>query len=73
MDRFPETEYEPEILYKLYLYYKEIDASKSDVYASRLKTEHPNSTFTKILLNPDYLKESSQAVEKQKLLVQKGV
>jgi tetratricopeptide (TPR) repeat protein len=68
LDRFPETEYEPEILYKLYLYYKEIDASKSDIYASRLKTEHPNSTFTKILLNPDFLKESSQAVEKQKLL-----
>ena len=72
LDRFPETEYEPEILYKLYLYYKEIDASKSDVYASRLKTEHPNSTFTKILLNPDYLKESSQAVEKQKLLYKKA-
>ena len=72
LDRFPETEYEPEILYKLYLYYKEIDASKSDVYASRLKTEHPNSTFTKILLNPDFLKESSQAVEKQKLLYKKA-
>jgi tetratricopeptide (TPR) repeat protein len=68
LDRFPETEYEPEILYKLYLYYKETDQSKSDVYASRLKTEHPNSTFTKILLNPDYLKESSQAVERQKEL-----
>jgi tetratricopeptide (TPR) repeat protein len=66
LDRFPDTEYEPEILYKLYLYYKESDAVQSELYASRLKTEHPNSTFTKILLNPDYLKESSQAVEKQK-------
>ncbi|HZI24784.1 MAG TPA: tetratricopeptide repeat protein, partial [Chryseolinea sp.] len=66
LDRFPETEYEPEILYKLYLFYKESDVSKSEVYANRLKTEHPGSTFTKILLNPDYLKESSQAVERQK-------
>jgi tetratricopeptide (TPR) repeat protein len=68
LDRFPETEYEPEILYKLYLFYKESDTTKSEVYATRLKEEHPNSTFTKILLNPDYLKESSQAVEKQKSL-----
>ncbi len=68
LDRFPETEYEPELLYKLYLIYKDSDVAKAEVYASRLKNEHPNSTFTKILINPDYLKESSQAVEKQKLL-----
>lgn len=68
LDRFPETEYEPEILYKLYLYYKELEDSKAEQYATRLKNEHPNSTFTKILLNPDYLKESSQAVERQKEL-----
>ncbi|WP_276367826.1 tetratricopeptide repeat protein [Chryseolinea sp. H1M3-3] len=72
LDRFPETEYEPEILYKLYLFFKETDAAKSEVYASRLKAEHPNSTFTKILLNPDFLKESSQAVERQKTLYKKA-
>lgn len=72
LDRFPETEYEPEILYKLYLFYKETDPGKSEVYASRLKAEHPNSTFTKILLNPDYLKESSLAVERQKALYKKA-
>ncbi|HKZ36292.1 MAG TPA: tetratricopeptide repeat protein [Chryseolinea sp.] len=66
LERFPETEYEPEILYKLYLIYKETDPQKAEAYASRLKSEHPNSTFTKILINPDYLKESSQVVEKQK-------
>ena len=68
LDRFPETDYEPEILYKLYLYYKETEDSKSELYATRLKEEHPNSTFTKILLNPDFLKESGEAVEKQKQL-----
>ena len=68
LDRFPETEYEPEILYKLYLYYKEAEDSKSELYATRLKEEHPNSTFTKILLNPDFLKESGEAVVKQKQL-----
>jgi tetratricopeptide (TPR) repeat protein len=68
LDRFPETEYEPEILYKLYLFYKESEDPKSETYATRLKEEHPNSTFTKILLNPDFLKESSEAVEKQRQL-----
>lgn len=68
LNRFPETEYEPEILYRLYLIFKETDPSKSEEYGTRLKTEHPNSTFAKILINPDHLKESSLAVEKQKSL-----
>lgn len=68
LNRFPDTEYEPEILYKLYLIFKETDPAKAEEYANKLKAEHPNSTFAKILVNPDYLKESSLAVEKQKSL-----
>jgi hypothetical protein len=33
-----------------------------------LKEQYPNSTFTKILLNPNYLAESSLAIEKQKVI-----
>jgi len=72
LERFPETEYEPEILYKLYLIFKESDPSNSNHYASQLKTKHPNSTFAKILVNPDFLKESSEAAEKQKQLYEAG-
>jgi tetratricopeptide (TPR) repeat protein len=68
LERFPQTEYEPEILYKLYLIYKDSDPAKSESYATLLKQKHPESTFAKILENPDYLKESSLAVEKQKEL-----
>jgi hypothetical protein len=68
LKRFPESSYEPEILYKLYLIFKEGDPAQSDTYATQLKTKHPTSTFAKILINPDYLKESSQATEKQKEL-----
>jgi tetratricopeptide (TPR) repeat protein len=68
LDRFPQSEYEPEILYKLYLIYKDSDPTKSESYATLLKEKHPGSTFAKILENPDFLKESSQAVEKQKEL-----
>lgn len=66
--RFPETAHEPEVLYTLYLIYKDSDPGKAETYASLLKSKHPNSTFAKILINPAYLKESSLAVEKQKEL-----
>ncbi len=72
LDRFPETKYEPEVLYTLYLITREIDPAKAEQYASTLKSKHPNSTFAKILINPDYLQESSQAAEKQKVLYKKA-
>ncbi len=68
LNRFPGSEYEPEVLYTLYLIHKDSDPAKAERYASRLKDEHPNSTFTKILLNPDYLQESSLVAEQQKAL-----
>jgi tetratricopeptide (TPR) repeat protein len=68
LTRFPESEYEPEVLYKLYLISREKDEVIAQQFAQRLKDKHPNSTFTRILLNPDYLKETSVAAEKQKLI-----
>lgn len=66
--RFPQTGYKPEVLYKLYLMHKDTDASKAERYADELKNDFPESTFAKILINPDYLLESSQVVEKQKMI-----
>ncbi|HYC84621.1 MAG TPA: hypothetical protein VEB86_05335, partial [Chryseosolibacter sp.] len=68
LDRFPQTEYEPEVLYSLYLILKDTDPPAADRYATALKTKHPTSTFAKILINPAYLQESSQAAEQQKLM-----
>lgn len=68
LKRFPESEYEPEVLYKLYLIFKDTDPSRAESYASQLKQKYPESTFAKILINPNYLQESSLAVEKQKVL-----
>jgi tetratricopeptide (TPR) repeat protein len=65
LTRFPESEFEPEVLYKLYLIYKDSDAELAEKYASLLKKDHPESTFAKILINPNYLAESSQAIKKQ--------
>lgn len=66
--RFPETEYEPEALYTLYLILKDSASTEANEYAALLKSKFPSSTFAKILINPNYLQESGLAVEKQKLL-----
>lgn len=68
LDRFPGSEFEPEVLYKLYLISRDKDPSKVERYAELLKTNHPQSNFTRILINPDYLRETSVAAEKQKLI-----
>ena len=68
LTRFPETEYRPEVLYKLYLIFKDTDAPKSNQYASQLKEKFPDSPFAKILVNPNYLQESGLVVENQKSL-----
>ncbi|HEY9488190.1 MAG TPA: tetratricopeptide repeat protein [Chryseosolibacter sp.] len=68
LHRFPDSEYEPEVLYTLYLISKDSDPAQAEEYSRRLKNEHPNSTFARILINPDYLQESSQVAEKQKVV-----
>ncbi len=50
------------------LIHKEKGDGQAEAIASNLKTEYPNSTFTKILLNPDYLKRTVMAQEKQKII-----
>lgn len=68
LKRFPETEHRPEVLYKLYLIVMEQDPVQAERYASLLKQDYPTSNYTRILINPDYLRETSVAAEKQKLI-----
>jgi tetratricopeptide (TPR) repeat protein len=68
IERFPDSEHVPEVLYKLYLIEKEKTDGNPDKYSTLLTSNYPNSTFTKVLLNPDYLKETSVTTEKQKLI-----
>ena len=68
LSRFPGSDHEPEVMYKLYLIEKENPEGQSALYADLLKTKYPSSTFARVLLNPDYLKETSVAAEKQKLI-----
>lgn len=70
--RFPESKHEPEVLYTLYLIHKDSAQTEAENYASLLKTKYPQSSFAKILINPDYLHESGLAVEKQKVFYKKA-
>jgi tetratricopeptide (TPR) repeat protein len=72
LTRYPNTEYRPEVLYKLYLIFKDSDASRANQYAAQLKEKYPSSPFAKILVNPNYLLESGLVVEKQKELYQQA-
>ncbi|NJN40876.1 MAG: tetratricopeptide repeat protein [Flammeovirgaceae bacterium] len=68
LNRFPESHHVPEVLYKLFLIHKDDNIELANQFADRLKIDFPNSTYTRVMLNPDYLKETSVAAEKQKLL-----
>ncbi|HMJ69199.1 MAG TPA: tetratricopeptide repeat protein [Cyclobacteriaceae bacterium] len=68
IERFPASEHTPEVLYKLYLIEKEKTDGDPDKYSRLLTTNYPHSTFTRVLLNPDYMKETSVTTEKQKLI-----
>ncbi|MBS1557543.1 MAG: tetratricopeptide repeat protein [Bacteroidetes bacterium] len=66
--RFPASERMAEVLYKLYLIHKEKNDGRAEGYAARLQKEFPTSTFARVLVNPDYIKETTALAEKQKLM-----
>jgi tetratricopeptide (TPR) repeat protein len=66
--RFPDTPYRPEVLYKLYIMFKETQPERANRYAQELINQFPETSYAKILINPDYLLESSIVMEKQKVL-----
>ncbi|MCK6617273.1 MAG: tetratricopeptide repeat protein [Cyclobacteriaceae bacterium] len=68
LERFPQTLHKPEALYQLYLIHKDTDPKRADAFASSLKAEYPESDFARILVNPDYLLESSLTADKQKAI-----
>ena len=61
LKRFPGSEYEPEVLYQLYLLQKEADPKKSQLAADELVDLHPESIYAKLIMNPNYREESFAA------------
>lgn len=66
ISRFPQSEYTPEVLYLLYLIYKNLDNEKYQQIADQLISGYPNTTFAKLVNNPNYREESNIASEKLK-------
>ncbi len=68
LERFPDTELAAEVIYKLYLISQELNNGKENDYYQRLIQGYPQSSFAKVLLNPQYLKETQAVAEKQKAI-----
>ena len=72
LTRYPDTEFRAETLYKLYLILKDSNPTRAAQLADELKTKYPDSSYAKILVNPNYLQESGLVIEQQKLVYQKA-
>lgn len=68
LNRFPKSRFAPETLYKLYLAAKETSNPDFENYKSRLISEYPGSTYARLLINPNYLAETTATIDKQKAL-----
>ena len=66
LERFPQSEYTPEVLYLLYLIYQELEDDTYRKYQDRVLKEFPESLYAKLIANPNYEEESNQASEQLK-------
>lgn len=73
LSRFPETLYKLEVMYELYLIYKDLDNStRSDYFKNLLLDNHPESVYSKIIINPNYRQESQTSGEQLKKVYAKA-
>lgn len=61
LQRFPSTEYEPEVLYQLYLLHKNSNPTLAEQYKEELIRRFPNTSFARVAENPNYQEERDQA------------
>jgi len=58
LQRFPDTEYQLDAYYMLYLSHKQLsNSAKAKLYADKIINEYPNSTYAKLIQDPSYIKE----------------
>ncbi len=72
IERYTETEYKPEVLYLLYIYFKDINKVKAEQYANQLTLKFPETIFAKLIKNPNYREESNLASAKVKVIYEKA-
>lgn len=72
LDRFSETDYKVEVLYLLYLIYQDANDERYLAYKNQILNDFSNSTYAKLIINPNYTQESSVASEKLKIEYKKA-
>lgn len=72
LDRFPGNEYEAEVLYQLYLINKSLEDPSHLTYKDRLLSEYGNTTYAKLVGNPNYAEESTASNEQLKKIYKKA-
>ena len=77
IDRFPQSELKPEVYYFLYLIYKNLNDEQYITFRERLFNEFPQSLYSKLIKNPNYLAENkisnqkAEAIYKQAFMLYK--
>ena len=70
LTRFPQTKHAPETYYSLYLIYKDLkNEPKAEVYAQKLRSQFPNSSYARLVADPEYLRRVSIANEKMGVML----
>lgn len=70
--RFPESDYQAEVLYQLYLLYKDVDEPMATDRARELKSRYPETIYARLIDNPNYREESQAATEQLKRVYAKA-
>ncbi len=68
LSRYPNNPLVPEVLYNLYNMTKDTDPAQAQRYRDRLINGYPDSEFTLILVNPEYLQMKQKAAERAETL-----
>ncbi len=66
---YPNSTHLPEVYYSLYLIYKDQNDPKAEVYSQRLRESFPNSSYARLVGDPEYLRRTSQANAQVGILV----
>jgi tetratricopeptide (TPR) repeat protein len=70
LTRYPTGPHTPETLYILYLLHKEQnEPAKAEGYATRLREAYPNSSYARLVADPEYLRRTSVANAQVAVLV----
>lgn len=65
LNRFPSSSYKPDVYFKLYNNYVKLNnQQKANYYKELLAIQYPESNYSKILQNPNYLKQIKTLEEK---------